>query len=241
MTLFNKQYEMIGWNGVLAVLALLLVIMLVRQFFLAKKDKASRLLFMSVVLPPVLLFMLSVPPFQPSYQDRYMSFFAPLFYSVLALGALLIVTKKVRIAAFVALVLVLAHGQYANYWDGNNHGWNKPTFTMNDILDQVDDNSPIYSTSLWTYFDAHITVQDRYMYNTAQFLIDKYPTNWKGNWSALYKRPELIVTDIPDDTQSFWLIDESGKTMYSGNELSQYVAGESKTIGYAKITKYSRL
>jgi hypothetical protein len=240
MTLFNKQHEMTGLNGLLAVLTLGVIIVLLRQFYIHKKDKASRLLFMSVVLPPVLLFLLSIPPFQSSYQDRYMSFFAPIFYSVLALGALAVVSKKARTALALSLLLILGHGQYANYWDGNNHGWDKPAFTMNEIIDQVNDASPIYSTSLWTYLDAHTTVRNRGSTNSAQLLLAEYPTKWGGNWSAVYKRTELMTTTVPSTTQTLWLIDESGTPQYHGNELDRFTAGETKRMGYAKITKYTR-
>lgn len=241
MTYFNKQYEMSGIEGLVAVLTIAAIVVVLRQFFLRHKDKASRLLFMSVVLPPVLLFIMSVPPFQPSYQDRYMSFFAPVFYSLLAIGTLLITSKKVRYSLGIFLAAVLLHGQYANYWDGNNHGWSpKPSFTMNQIIDRVNDGAPIYSTSLWTYFDAHITVKDRGISNSAQLLLDGYPVQWGGNWSAVYKRPELLTESVAPNAKSFWLIDESGSNQYHGKALDAYTAGTTFTSGYAKITQYTK-
>ena len=239
MTYFKKQYEMTGVEGLAAVASLLFVIVLVRQFILKQKDTNSRLLALAILLPPALLFMLSIPPLQPSYQDRYMSFLAPIFYSVLGMAVLLFAHKRMRIAVGISLFVLLFHGQYSNYWDGNNHGWNpRPAFTMNQIIDQIDGNGPVYATSLWTYFDAHITLRDRGFNEVNQVLVDKVPTNWGGNWSALYERPELLTTTIPKNTKVFWLIDESGERKYKGSELNDYEAGQTTQIGYARITKY---
>ena len=81
-----------------------------------------------MVAPPVILFLLSVPPFQPSYQDRYMSFFAPIFYSVLALGVLAFHKRYLKVFAVTALVLMLGYGQVNTYIYGNNHGWAMPAY-----------------------------------------------------------------------------------------------------------------
>ena len=194
MTYFKKQYEMTGVEGLAAVLAIGLVVLLVRQFILIKNDIDSRLLTLAILLPPALLFILSVPPLQPSYQDRYMSFLAPVFYSVLGMATLLFAKNITRLASVLSLFVLLFHGQYSNFWDGNNHGWNpKPAFTMNQIIDQINDNSPVYSTSLWTYLDAYITLRDRGFDSTGQVLVDKIPSNWGGTGARYTIGPNLLL------------------------------------------------
>ena len=243
MTVFRKQFQMTGFYGLIAVLALLAVVLLVYKFYVSKQDKVSRLLVLSIVLPPVLLFVLSLPPMQPSYQDRYMSFMAPIFYGVLGVAALQI-GRRWRYGTGLALAAVaslLIYGQVSNFWDGNNHGWEpQPYFTMNSVIDQIQDDSPVYATSLWTYFDARSTVQDRGMANKTQVLFNQYPTKWMGNWSAIYERPELMTTTIPEDVNALWLVDESGQNQYHGEELSDFVEKQSYSAGYAKITRYIR-
>ena len=241
MTIMKKQYQMTGAYALIAIFALVVLIVLFRKFLLTYKDSPSRLLFLSIVGPPLLLFLLSLPPFQPSYQDRYMSFMAPIFYSVIALSIIAFNSRRSRLIAGLAAVAVLAVGQVNNFIEGNNHGWSPaPYFTMNSILDRVTTDDPIYSTSLWTFFDAHIAAEDRGMENNTQVLFEEYPTRWMGNWSAIYDRPDLITTSIPGETEQFWLIDESGTPQYYGQSLEGFVAGETYTSGYAKITKYTK-
>lgn len=242
MTSLKKQFEMTGIEGLVAVLTLVTIVVLFRQFLIKHKDKAPRVLLFSVIVPPVLLFLLSVPPFQSSYQDRYMSFLAPVFYSLIALGCLSLTRVRTKFAAAIFMLLVLGYGQWNNYWNGNNHGWQpRPYFTMNEVIDQIDSNAPVYNTSLWTYFDTRTTLRDRGYDNVNQLLLGELPQKWKGNWSAVYGRPELITTTIPQNVQSFWLIDESGKDQYSGKELEAFYQQRSYFVsGYAKMTKFVR-
>lgn len=238
MTIFQKQYEATRWMGLLAGLSLATVLVLLINFRKNHKDSKSNLLILSVVLPPVVLFALSLPPFQPSYQDRYMSFLAPIFYSVLALGALTFKKPKIKFAVSATLITVLAFGQYYQFRDGNNHGWNpKPTFTMNEIASSINDGSPVYSTSLWTFFDAHITLKNKIRAGEVKLLTKDYPTYDKGNWSAVYGRSELFATTIPDEVDELWLIDEANP-QYFGNALNEYLPVEKQNFGYATLTKY---
>lgn len=239
MTAFKKQFQMTGVEGLLAVMILVLLAVVYKKFYTSHTDTRSRLLLLCVTLPPIAMFLLSVPPFQPSYQDRYMSFMGPLFYSLIGLGILAFSKAKIRISLLTFFVLVLGYGQWNNYWNGNNHGWSpNPTFTMNEIIDQINSDAPVYSTSLWTYLDARTTLRDRGFKQTGQLLFKESPTKFKGNFSVLYERPELYTTTIPLGVKEFWLIDESGESKYGGTALQGYVPGISYESGYARITKY---
>ena len=238
MTVFQKQYEMTGLLGLLAVIALASVAVSLKKYSSDQKDRTSKLFLSSVVIPPAFLFLLSIPPFQPSYQDRYMSFFAPIFYSVLAIGALAMKKNKFKFISLAFLISLLGIGQFYQYRDGNNHGWNpKPHFTMNEIADTVTDGAPVYSTSLWTFFDAHITMNDRGYKGEVKLLLKDYPEYKMGNWSAVYGRPELFATMVPEEIKSFWVIDESNP-QYSGNALVGFSPEEIKSFGYATLTHY---
>jgi Dolichyl-phosphate-mannose-protein mannosyltransferase len=241
MTAFKKQFQMTGVEGLLAVVTLVLLFVVYKKFYKKHTDITSRLLLLSVTLPPLMLFLLSVPPFQPSYQDRYMSFMAPLFYSIIGLGILAFTKTKVRLSLALFFMLLLGYGQWNNYWNGNNHGWSpNPTFTMNKIIDQINNDAPVYSTSLWTYLDARTTLRDRGSAQTGLLLLQDVPTTFKGNWSVIYKRPELYATSIPSNVRSFWLIDESGSAKYGGTALQGYVPGITYQSGYATITEYTK-
>lgn len=241
MTAFKKQFQMTGVEGLLAVITVVLLYVIYKKYFKQHNNAQGRLLLLSVVLPPLFLFLLSVPPFQPSYQDRYMSFMAPLFYSIIGVGILAFTKTKIRLSLAVFFMLLLGYGQWNNYWNGNNHGWSpNPTFTMNQIVDQISTNAPVYATSLWTYLDARTTLRDRGSSQTGQLLLKEEPATFKGNWSVAYQRPELYTTTIPSTVRSFWLIDESGSSKYSGTALQGYVPGISYTSGYARITEYTR-
>ena len=58
-----------------------------------------------------------------------------------------------------------------------------------------------------------------------------------GNWSAVYGRPELFATMVPEEIKSFWVIDESNP-QYSGNALVGFSPEEIKSFGYATLTHY---
>jgi uncharacterized membrane protein len=242
MLALKKQFQMTGLLGLLAVTIVLSVVFVIRAYAKKYTKPGQRLLLLSVVLPPVLLFIFSIPPFQPAYQDRYMSFFGPFFYSCIALG-LLELKKPNRFIYPLATFFIVAtmlFGQVNNYLYGNSHGWSpEPYFTINDLADEIattPKNEPVYSTSLWTFFDAHITIRDR----SVLFLVASYPTNWGGNYSAIYERPELITKTIPQDIKSFWLLDESGVAQYHGDALSGYSANRTVVKGYAKVVHYTR-
>lgn len=242
MTIFLKQFEMTGLLGALGVFTLALLVFLVRKVFSQYKNNFTSLLLVSVISPPVILFILSIPPFQPSYQDRYMSFFATIFYSILAIAIYAFKNTKKR-GLLVSLVLViLTTGQFFHYRDGNNHGWSpKPYFRMNEISSRVLEggNYPVYSTTLWTFFDANITFKNYNYAGSVQMIVDQYPTSKTGNWSAVYGRDELFTTTIEPSTDYFWVIDESSP-MYKGDALMGYKEVSKENFGYATLTKYSR-
>lgn len=238
MTIFEKQFEMTGLLGLLSVIALVSVVLFIKQFHSIKKDDVSKLFFLSVVLPPAALFLLSLPPLQPSYQDRYMSFFAPIFYSVLGIGALSAKNKKLKLFGVAVVVSLLFIGQVNHYKNGNNHGWNpKPYFTMNQIAQQINDGSPVFSTSLWTFFDAHITMKDKGYEGDVKLLLKELPDSKMGNWSAVYGRADLFATSIPENLNTFWLIDEPS-LKYEGRALDKFLPKEKKDFGYATLTRY---
>ena len=240
MMILKKQFQMLGWRGLLAIVTILMVVFGLKKYKDVQKTSAQRLMFLYALLPPVLLFVLSLPPMQPAYQDRYMSFFAPMFYSCLAIGVVNL-AKKQNIKVFLVSIFVVAfgYGQFNNYVQGNNHGWDDGAFSMKQValvVQSVPSSVPVYSTSLWTFFDAHTMITDR----SVKLLLDKYPTNWAGNSSAVKDRYDLMTLVIPSDVKNFWLIDESAETKYKGKELERYSPGETIKKGYAKLTLYSK-
>lgn len=240
LVLLAKQFMLEGWLSVLGLLALGVTGYLIYRAYasLPRTKKVQKYLIITMLLvPPLVLFALSLPPLQPAYQDRYLSFTAPLFYSVLVIGILSLKQRKAQIIAAVFLAGCFVYGQGVNYVYSNNIGWNPtPYFTINELASHIPAGDTVYSTSLWTYFDADKKLQDK---NDVRLLLDEQPESWKGNWSAMKIRQDDIVTHT-NAADSFWVIDEANNAVLNSKHVDGYKATESHEAGYATVTLYEK-
>lgn len=87
-SLYLDASQVTGW-----LLVLMLAVLGLKLFFVGKHNKHSLLLSLMAFVPPVLLLLLSLPPFEPIFVDRY------LVYSVICLSLIVgvgIATVKFR-------------------------------------------------------------------------------------------------------------------------------------------------
>lgn len=236
MLIYQYKNELLSINGAVSMLVLMLVVVLLRKYYLIYKNSSERLLLMLFVLPPVILFILSLPPLQPSYYDRYFSFLASFFYGTLALGAMAFNSKLNKYMVFV-LTCALLYGQINQFMIGNDfEEKSRPYYTMKHIVKDIDDTSPIYATSLNTFFDARTTARDMDKAEV-RLIQSEIPKSWEGNWSALYKREDLIVIEVPNSVENFWLIEESWS---KETEFNGYTKKDKNISGYARLTRYTK-
>ena len=247
LLLFRRQYQLSGWSALLAIVILVSVIVVVVSWYGAGSEEpseqflAKRLSAYLLVIPLLLLIVVSLPPFHPAYQDRYLSFYAPILYGSLALCIAHWVSRHkglVARAPVIVIVGALVAGVVFASVEGNSAGWGRRHFFgMNKIagfIRQNDPHSQVVSTSLLTFLDAHIVIGKSM---TARLYtpngIDTY-----GSASLVFDRPDLLIKDLSGlKGPHVWLIEESDlqpvKVPSNWYELTHFHRGYARAILFA--------
>ncbi len=165
--LYRMTYETEGWWAVAATLVVGIVITgivtIVRRT--DKTHRAGMLLLLALAtLPPVLLMLLSMPPFKSTFVDRYTLYSASLLIGMAAVGLMMGVKTRPRrrqaSIAIIILVVGLISGIANVYQLGNlnkNRGSNvsirtAETIKLIDMEGIV--GQPIICASPWLYYEA---------------------------------------------------------------------------------------
>ena len=146
--LFRNGEEITGW-----LLVLLLTVIGCLIFLALKLDKKAALLKFVAFLPPVLLLLLSIPPFKPMFVDRYV------MYSMIATSLVVgvgIVTIKFR-RKVVPIVMSVAFVGVSLVGITNVYSYNGVNSNAKALFNWIAENSEageaIIANTEWLYYD----------------------------------------------------------------------------------------
>lgn len=194
--LIYQQYDKAtGWWAVLFFIGVIVCGYIlyrgVRLLSTSGEKSLVRLLTIMSLLPPVLLFVVSLPPQTSVFMDRY------ILYSVGSLAMLVAVCtatilqkstrrKKLALMSIVTTVLIAFVGIYNVYHFGNYNKNTSISIRTRDVISKIANNSeagqPIIADSTWMYYEAaaydsqrhpiHYIAPDNYQFGSLAMLRD---------------------------------------------------------------------
>lgn len=215
-TLLYLEYGTVkGWWAVLLFAALAAIGWLVYTAWrtMSHRDrKPLSILWAMTIVPPVLLFVASLPPLKSSFIDRYVLYAQVMGAVMIALCAWYIWRRKQRgtlIATGIVLVALIA-GIANVYYYGN---YNKNSWTsirVKEVVQQIADRGqsgqPVIAASPWIYYEASFyDSRDHRVY----FVENKSDFKW-GSTKMLEEHDMGKITNLDEFTQRHryvWYLD----------------------------------
>ena len=188
---------------------LLLPIMLITSLTLAKKFHKYRtsiwLMTIWSFLPMIAIYALSKG--RPVYLDRYFTYSAPAFYSLIAIYIGIIFSSKRIRNVSLSIIFILLIGYYMWHIGSKNiaeASWNNTNTAMNHINKNIKSNDAIISGEIYTYF--HTSYYNRT--NKEIFLLrPDQELNWAGEWGLIKKLNTPEISSLNSvKAQRIWLI-----------------------------------
>ena len=209
------NWRLVGWYAVAIMVTAAVCFILFRAVWKTYRTWFVRIALLGYFLiPTVILFVISLPPFTPVYYDRYLVIFAPMFFASLGIGlGILYKTWKPRqfMSIAVTLVVLLSIGLFNASYYGNNYGLTPDEyFKMKPLV-----------ASMQKYYQpgdaivaANIGQYQNLQFYTRPFageplMYAKYSLWPYGNYSIIYDRPDLLVDSlekVPTTTSTVWLV-----------------------------------
>ena len=182
-------------------------------------------IFLLVIVPPLMLFIISLPPFQSLYVDRYVIsslMFLWLFVGVIALAASR--RNLLLMAPLVAIMLVCSYYGVNNIYRLNN---NVSVFkNLASYIELVDDE---YTPVIYDGYDAG--VYDQIFYETKKHPVFAYSIS--RGWGATvpvveYEKNYLKnIEEFMRDNDTFWYVTT---TSVAKTKIVEKMIGEDKEI-----------
>ena len=153
--LYLNSADIAGWLLILTVVIAFCFVSLVRRL-----GKKLSLLHFMAFLPPILLILLSMPPFTPMFVDRYIIYSMICLSLIVGIG-LTVVKFKSRIVAPIIMTLLFVGtsviGIFNVYEFGNynktTHGKSDAKALFESVAAISQPGEPIISNSEWLYYD----------------------------------------------------------------------------------------
>ena len=188
---------------------LLLPMMLIASLTLAKKFHKYRaaiwLMTIWSFLPMIIIYALSKG--RPVYLDRYFTYSAPAFYSLIAIYIGIIFSSKRIRSVGLSIIFILLIGCYMRHTGSKNiteASWNNTETAMNHINKNIKSNDAIISGEIYTYF--HTSYYNR----TNKEIILLRPDqelNWVGEWGLIKKLNTPEIASLNEvKSPRIWLI-----------------------------------
>lgn len=167
---FLQSYQITGWFAAILLAAGLLVTILSLKTYKALKanERSSFILLLSMAaVPPILLFIASLPPLTPSFVERYLipaavasALFSGVVLSIGLRGTRL--WKKLLVA--VVVVAMLISGLSTMYFYGNYNKNSRIDIETEQLMKQAIERSepgqPIITNSPWLFYEAIVYETD---------------------------------------------------------------------------------
>ena len=237
----KQEWGIQSWS---ATLMILMIAMSSRLIFLAyKKHKSELTLPLFVALAPiVLLYVLSMPPVQPYFHERYLIIVVPYIILLVAIAsARLIAIKRNMVLILLSVIVAVGlNGVRVASKLGSSFGWSDKEYFSSKSLSEWSDaeykpGDTILASSLWVYFDARYYQQierGRFVY-LKDTGINKY-----GNNSLVYDRADVKLSEeqINNLTGRIWVYDESKPMLQIP---ANWMRLDCLNQGYGSLTLYS--
>ena len=188
---------------------LLLPIMLITSLTVAKKFQKYRaaiwLMTIWSFLPMIIIYALSKG--RPVYLDRYFTYSAPAFYSLIAIYIGIIFSSKRIRSVGLSIIFILLIGCYMWHVGSKNiteASRNNTNTAINHINENIKSNDAIISGEIYTYF--HTSYYNR----TNKEIILLRPDqelNWAGEWGLIKKLNTPEIASLNEvKSPRIWLI-----------------------------------
>ncbi|MFZ1301609.1 MAG: glycosyltransferase family 39 protein [Candidatus Microsaccharimonas sp.] len=161
---YLEHGEVQSWIALLLLVVVVLVIVLIPKVYkgLSKSSKSMFVLISSIAwVPPILLFLASLPPLRPSFVDRYLIPSTVAFFIFLAI-VLVLGTKKWRPILRALPILIIAGMMIFGITNVYKYGnYNKNTnvhIVTRNVIQEIQragqPGEPIIATSPWIFYEA---------------------------------------------------------------------------------------
>lgn len=178
------------------------------------RDRYRLILYLSFI-PPVLLFLASMPPLRSSFVDRYLVTAG--VFTLLVIGVTLALSKAklgVRLLLSGLLVGVMVYGISNVYYYGTYNKTTNQANTTRQVIDLIRQDStasqtpPIIAESTWLYYEAVFYEKPA----SRVYFID--PGEYKfGSLAMLKDNPTNKITDLEQFSKTYpevWYIGRPG-------------------------------
>ena len=188
---------------------LLLPIMLIVSLVLARKFHKYRaaiwLMTIWSFLPMIIIYTLSKG--RPIYLDRYFTYSAPAFYSLIAIYIGIIFSSKRIRNISLSIIFILLIGYYMWHVGSKNiaeASWNSTNTAMNHINENIKSNDSIISGEIYTYFHTsyyNLSGKEIILLKPAEEL------DWVGEWGLIKKLNTPEIASLNEvKSPRVWLI-----------------------------------
>ncbi len=188
---------------------LLLPIMLIISLVLARKFHKYRAAIWLVTiwsfLPMIIIYTLSKG--RPVYLDRYFTYSAPAFYSLIAIYIGIIFSSKRIRSVGLSIIFILLIGCYMWHVGSKNiteASWNNTNTAMNHINENIKSNDSIVSGEIYTYFHTsyyNLSGKEIILLKPAEEL------DWAGEWGLIKKLNTPEIASLNEvKSPRIWLI-----------------------------------
>ena len=219
-TLLYLEYgTVLGWWAVLllaAGVAIGWLIYTARRDGKAKEWSSIAILWVMAIAPPVLLFVLSLPPLKSSFIDRYVMYAQILSAVLIAICAWYAWRKNRRTTLVAAGIVLLTFGAgIFNVYYYGNYNKNSSTSirvkeTVRQIAEQGTSGQPIVAATPWIYYEA--VFYDSREHRT--YFVENKNDYLIGSAKMLEKHDTGKIVDLQEFTQRhryIWYLDNYEK------------------------------
>lgn len=251
LVFFLEHDHVTGWlSAALVVMGVLTTILAVRAYRSGNSafKRNYLLLFCLAAVPPILLFIISLPPMTSSFVERYV--LPSVVASALFMGVTLVYGLKntkvwKQVVIYAVIVLMLGYGLSQVYYYGNYNKNSRTDIQTKQVVKQAIEKStpgePIIIATPWVFYEAtfydsaehpiyFIGAQTDYQYGSLDML--KYSDNHKIKDLDAFTKEHPVVWyignfsgDVTPPESSWKQIDTTsvtsridGKTVYKGAE-----------------------
>ncbi len=191
-------------NGVDAWWALLLIVWcIIFGLVLYRTKKKPSLLLSLVFVPPVLLFLLSMPPLSSMFVSRYVTYSAILLFALAGCLAMLVLKKNIKLA-LIFLILTLGVEAYGivNVETREPRGYSKEIVTTIQSLSEPGEPTVLKDGGLQEYDFSFYSTEKNPIY-----IVDEW-TDYP--WGSMYPLRDYRATTIDKlsdlKANKFWVV-----------------------------------
>jgi hypothetical protein len=239
------EYDILHWYSVVLLLALGSAFIMIRRGLAeGQQRKWVKYALLLYFVPQVVLFIISLPPLQSFFHERYTIVTLPFFIAALAYGAVHSWKNYPKARYFVAVLFIAISsvGVFrASSWGTSTNWGSREYFAGKSFFEFTEskkkDGDVYLASSLWTYFDTRYYQEIECNHRVLLYETNTPPYKY-GNASLIYDRTENHVRSAQDarlSNKRVWIFDEQ-KPKFA--VPSSWVQLEKKEQGYGSVTLY---